>query len=55
MKNERKSALDRINFTGDFRFEAHNIDADLDAYFDGMELQNLMVDTMFFMTRRHRQ
>ena len=27
MKTERKAALDRINFSGDFRFEAHSIDS----------------------------
>jgi len=49
MKNERKSALDRINFTGDFRFEAHSLDGDIPAHFDGMYLQKLMVDTMFYV------
>ena len=49
MKNERKTALDRINFTGDFRFEANNISTTTPDYFDGMRLQNLMVNTMFYM------
>jgi len=48
MKNERKSALDRINFNGDFRFEAHSIDGDIPAHFDGMMLQSLLVDTLFY-------
>ncbi len=47
-KVERKSALDRINFTGDFRFEAHSIKADIPSHFDGMRLQNLLVNTLFY-------
>jgi len=49
MKVQRKSALDRINFTGDFRFEAHTVNADIPSHFDGMMLQNLLVNTMFFI------
>jgi hypothetical protein len=48
MKNERKTALDRINFIGDFRFEANSINADFDDYFDGMQLQRHLVDTLFY-------
>jgi hypothetical protein len=48
MKTERKTALDRIDFTGDYRFEAHSIDGNIPAYFDGMELQRLLVDTLFY-------
>ncbi len=47
-KVERQNALDRIRFTGDFRFEAHSIEADIPSHFDGMALQNLLVDTMFY-------
>ncbi len=49
MAAQRKSALDRINFTGDYRFEAHTIDATVPSHFDGMLLQNLLVNTMFYM------
>ncbi len=49
MKNERKSALDRINFTGDFRFEANTVNVEYPDHFNGMALQKLMVDTMFYM------
>ena len=49
MKNERKTALDRINFTGDFRFEANSISTTTPDHFNGMYLQKLMVDTMFYM------
>ncbi len=47
-KVERKSALDRIEFTGDFRFEAHSISATVPAHVDGMLLQNMVVNTMFY-------
>ena len=49
MKNEKKTGLDRINFTGDFRFQAHSIDATIPTYFNGMELQRLMVDNLFYV------
>jgi hypothetical protein len=48
MKAERKAALDRINFTGDFRFEVNSISSTYDDYFDGMQLQRGLVDTLFF-------
>ncbi len=48
MKTERDNAVDRVHLTGDFRFEAHSIDADMPDYFDGMALQNLVVNTMFY-------
>lgn len=47
-KVELKSALDRIRFSGDFRFEAHSISADIPSHFDGMMLQNLVVNTIFY-------
>ncbi|MEX1312430.1 MAG: DUF3373 family protein, partial [Candidatus Sulfomarinibacteraceae bacterium] len=49
MKNERKTALDKINFKGDFRFEANSIQADFGDRFNGMELQRLMVDNLFYV------
>lgn len=48
MKNERKTALDRVNFSGDFRFELNSIDAAFEDYFDGMMLQRMLVDTLFY-------
>jgi hypothetical protein len=48
MKNERKTALDRINFTGDFRFELNSISSTYDDYFNGMQLQRGLVDTLFY-------
>jgi len=49
MKNERKTALDRINFTGDFRFETNSIQAEFGDRFNGMELQRLMVNNLFYV------
>ena len=46
MKTERKAALDRINFTGDFRFELNSISSTYDDYFNGMQLQRALVDTL---------
>lgn len=48
-QTERKSALDRINWSGDFRFQAHTYTSTIPAHFDGMQLQNLLVKTMFYM------
>jgi len=48
MKTERKAGLDRINFSGDFRFEANSIDATFPDHFDGMQLQRALVDTLFY-------
>ena len=47
-KVERKAATDRVDFTGDFRFEAHSIDADIPDFMDGMALQNVMAQTLFY-------
>lgn len=48
MDVERSSALDTISFSGDFRFEAHHIDASVPAHFDGMELQLNTVNALFY-------
>ncbi|RMG47013.1 MAG: DUF3373 family protein [Acidobacteria bacterium] len=45
---ERHAALDRLLFQGDFRFEAHTIQAKIPDHFDGMVLQNLIVKTLFY-------
>lgn len=44
---ERNQALDRLRFSGDYRFETHTIRGDIPAHFDGMALQNLLVKTLF--------
>jgi hypothetical protein len=46
---ERRGALDRINFTGDYRFEAHSIWGNVPAHYDGMQLQNLVVKSLFYV------
>jgi len=46
-QTERRGALDRINFSGDYRFEAHSLWGDVPAHYDGMQLQNLMVKTLW--------
>jgi hypothetical protein len=46
---EMQNALDRVRFSGDYRFEAHSIWGNIPAHFDGMQLQNLLVKTMFAM------
>ena len=44
---ERKAALDRINFTGDYRYEVHSIYEHIPDHFDGLQLQNALVRTIF--------
>jgi hypothetical protein len=46
-QTERRNALDRINFSGDYRFEAHSIWGTVPAHYDGMQLQNLLVKTLW--------
>ena len=48
-KNERDTGLDRVKITGDFRFETHSIFGKIPDHYDGMQLQNLLVKTMFSM------
>ncbi len=48
-QTERRGALDRINFSGDYRFEAHSIWGNVPTHYDGMQLQNLVVKSMFFV------
>ena len=45
---ERKGLLDRLSWTGDYRFEAHTITGNVPAHFDGMVMQNLLVKTLFY-------
>ena len=45
---ERHSVLDSLEFSGDYRFEAHSIRATVPAHFDGMRVQNMLVNTLFF-------
>jgi hypothetical protein len=45
---ERHGLLDRLQWSGDYRFEAHTITGNVPAHFDGMQMQNLVVKTLFF-------
>ncbi|HEY7616518.1 MAG TPA: DUF3373 family protein, partial [Terriglobales bacterium] len=47
--SERKGVLDRLAWSGDYRFEANTITGHIPAHFDGMQMQNLVVKTMFYM------
>ena len=46
-KNEIHTALDRLNFSGDYRYEVHSIYEHIPAHYDGMQLQNALVRTVF--------
>jgi hypothetical protein len=48
-QTERRGSLDRINFSGDYRFEAHSIWGNVPAHYDGMQLQNLVVKSLFYV------
>src|SRR5581483_1095651 len=47
-QGERRSLRDRLDWSGDYRFEAHTIWGGVPNHYDGMQLQNLMVKTMWF-------
>ncbi len=47
-KLEVNDKKDAIQWGGDLRIEAHNITGETADYYDGMALQNVMVNTMFF-------
>jgi hypothetical protein len=46
-KTEMHTALDRVHFSGDYRYEVHSIYEHIPAHFDGMQLQNALVRTIF--------
>ncbi len=46
---ERHGLLDRLQWSGDYRFEGHTIRGNVPTYYDGMKLQNLMVRTFFML------
>ena len=48
MVPERHAALDRVKFTGDFRVQAHSIDAEFDDWVDGLGVQGDIVNTLFY-------
>ena len=48
-ETEKNGFLDRLKWSGDYRFEGHTIRATVPNYYDGMKLQNLMVRTFFLL------
>ena len=48
-ETEKGQALDRLQFSGDYRFESHAITGRVPAHYDGMAFQNLVVKSMFAM------
>jgi hypothetical protein len=49
MTTERRSLKDRLDWGGDYRFEAHTIWGTVPNHYDGMQLQNLMVKTLWLV------
>src|SRR5215469_7732824 len=47
LETERHGLRDRLAWGGDYRFEAHTIRGNVPAHYDGMQLQNLMVKTLW--------
>src|ERR1700757_4619365 len=47
LETERKGLRDRLEWGGDYRFEAHTIRGNVPSHFDGMQLQNLTVKTLW--------
>ena len=49
-QTERKSLRDRLEWGGDYRFEMHTIRGNIPTHYDGMQVQNLMVNTLWLFT-----
>ncbi len=45
---ERKSLRDRLEWGGDYRFEVHTIRGNIPTHYDGMQMQNLLVNSMWY-------
>ncbi len=45
---ERKSLRDRLEWGGDYRFEVHSIRGNIPTHYDGMQMQNLLVNSMWY-------
>ena len=46
-KTETRNALNRLNWTGDIRTESNTIFGDIPAHYDGMQMQSLLVKTLW--------
>jgi hypothetical protein len=49
-QTERKTLKDRLEWGGDYRYELHTIRGSIPTHYDGMQLQNLMVNTLWLFT-----
>lgn len=49
-QTERKTLRDRLEWGGDYRFETHVIRGTIPTHYDGMQVQNLMVNTLWLFT-----
>jgi hypothetical protein len=47
-QTERKALKDRLEWGGDYRFEVHTIRGNIPSHYDGMQVQNLMVNSMWY-------
>ena len=47
-QSERKTLRDRLEWGGDYRYEFHVIRGNIPAHYDGMQVQNLMVNSMWY-------
>jgi hypothetical protein len=46
-ETERHRLRDRLSWSGDYRFQAHTLRANLPAYVDGLQVQNFMTKMLF--------
>ena len=46
---EKANAKDRIDFSGEYRFQAATLSYEFPDYYNGMALQGLMLNSMFAM------
>jgi hypothetical protein len=46
-ETQRKTLLDRIQWSGDYRFQAHTLRANIPAHYDGMQVQNFMTKMLW--------
>ena len=47
MTTERRSLKNHFDWSGDYRYEMHSIIARVPSYYNGMQVQNLMVNTLW--------
>lgn len=47
-ETEKSTALDRVKFSGDYRFQVNAIWGNVPNYFNGLELRNYVVKSLFY-------